>query len=78
MKDSKKNNAPCVMNNTFVNSHATKMHEINGMRRSSSRSSSVEFENVEKLGFSHVLQPYLGRYMKDSKKATGLWIKSSA
>ena len=33
---------------------------------------------MEKLGFSHVLQPYLDNNMKDSKKETGLWIKSNA
>ena len=40
-------------------------------------SSNVDRENVERLGFLHVLEQHLDELMKESKKETGPWIKNN-
>ena len=46
-----------------------------------SKSSNIEIQNAEILGFSHVLEQYLNRgtyIVQDHKKTTSLWIKNNA
>ena len=58
MRTNKKAAGPCIKNNTDVNQSNAKMNPDIYISRSRSRSSNVQIQNAEKMGFSHVLEHY--------------------